>query len=152
MKSSSEKNQGYGRSLFRVLKIYHRPVLRYWLLQIPETLVLALILFMLHRYEIINAALGALLLLAWIIKDALLYPYVRAAYEDAPYGRSALIGSPAVAEQDLDPSGFIRVRGELWKAESETGEDISRGSPVQITGHDGSRMFVRVREEEAPAS
>ncbi len=56
-------------------------------------------------------------------------------------GREALLGQKAVAESDIRPEGRIRVRGELWKAESD--EPIERGQRVEIVEvHD---LMVRVR-------
>ncbi len=62
-------------------------------------------------------------------------------------GREALLGQEAVAESDIRPEGRIRVRGELWKAESD--EPIERGQRVKIVEvHD---LMVRVREaSESP--
>ena len=62
-------------------------------------------------------------------------------------GREALLGQEAVAESDIRPEGRIRVRGELWKAESD--EPIERGQRVEIVEvHD---LMVRVREaSESP--
>ena len=62
-------------------------------------------------------------------------------------GREALLGQKAVAESDIRPEGRIRVRGELWKAESD--EPIERGQRVEIVEvHD---LMVRVREaSESP--
>ncbi len=57
-------------------------------------------------------------------------------------GREALLGQEAVAESDIRQEGRIRVRGELWKAESE--EPIERGQRVKIVEvHD---LIVRVRQ------
>ena len=57
-------------------------------------------------------------------------------------GREALLGQEAVAESDIRPEGRIRVRGELWKAESD--EPIERGRRVKIVEvHD---LMVRVRQ------
>ena len=57
-------------------------------------------------------------------------------------GREALVGEMAIAESDIRPQGRVRVRGELWKAESD--EPIERGQKVEIVGiHD---LMVRVRQ------
>ena len=62
-------------------------------------------------------------------------------------GREALLGQEAVADSDIRPEGRIRVRGELWKAESD--EPIERGQRVKLVEvHD---LMVRVREaSESP--
>jgi membrane-bound serine protease (ClpP class) len=57
-------------------------------------------------------------------------------------GREALVGEMAIAESDIRPQGRVRVRGELWKAESD--EPIERGQKVEVVGIDD--LVVRVRQ------
>jgi membrane protein implicated in regulation of membrane protease activity len=51
----------------------------------------------------------------WILKEVALFPLVWQAY-DADERRVAIsmIGARGVAKQPLAPSGYVRVRGELW--------------------------------------
>ncbi len=57
-------------------------------------------------------------------------------------GREALVGEMAIAESDIRPQGRVRLRGELWKAESD--EPIERGQKVEIVGIND--LMVRVRQ------
>jgi membrane-bound ClpP family serine protease len=72
----------------------------------------------------------------WILKEVALFPLVWQAY-DADERRVAIsmIGARGVAKQPLAPSGYVRVRGELWRAEV-----LGRGTPVE------AGEVIRVRE------
>lgn len=44
---------------------------------------------------------------------------------------------------ELDPSGTVRMRGELWHAESESDEVIKEGTLVKVIRQEGLTLFVR---------
>lgn len=54
----------------------------------------------------------------------------------------SIIGSTGIVENELNPEGFIKIQGELWKAASD-GERLAKGSRVTVTGMDGLKLFVR---------
>jgi membrane-bound serine protease (ClpP class) len=56
-------------------------------------------------------------------------------------GSSALIGSQGSAETRLDPLGWVRIGGELWRARSEG--SVSPGEVVVVTGLQGLELRVR---------
>ena len=60
-------------------------------------------------------------------------------------GGDELVGRPGSAVTDLDPTGQVSVRGEIWKARSVEG-DIPRKSEVEIVGRKGLTLTVRRRE------
>ncbi|NLG65212.1 MAG: hypothetical protein GX537_06355, partial [Actinobacteria bacterium] len=71
----------------------------------------------------------------WILKDIILYPWLWRAYaypDTDPL--SELVGMEATAMETLDPEGFVRVHGELWKA---------RLAPTERRGSDGRRPALR---------
>jgi len=57
-------------------------------------------------------------------------------------GTQALIGASAIARSDLDPEGFVFLRGERWKAIAADGP-ISSGAAVQVMSVDGLTLTVR---------
>jgi len=81
----------------------------------------------------------------WLLKDLLLYPFTRTAYETAAKtGSAALVGTKGVAEGNLAPDGYVRIRGELWRAVSEpTDQMIFAGTQVEILSAEGMRVYVR---------
>ena len=55
-------------------------------------------------------------------------------------GAEALVGMKAEAVSDLDPSGRVRVRGELWTADASS--PARTGDQVVVTEVDGLRLKV----------
>jgi membrane protein implicated in regulation of membrane protease activity len=118
---------------------------RYLLFQIPGWCMAALVLLILRHYRLISFSGAVICLAAWMLKDWILYPWLRSAYEvSTRTGSKTLIGYKAVAESRLAPEGLIRVRGELWQAVA-TPRDliIPTGIEVEIIDADGMTVFVR---------
>jgi membrane-bound serine protease (ClpP class) len=120
---------------------------KYLLFQIPQWIVLAIVLWILARNTPVNFSLAIVFFVFWIIKDFVIYPYVRRAYDNsARSGAEALIGGKGVAHEPIAPEGYIRIHGELWKARSD-GQPIPRDRVVKVTRAQGLTLFV---EEEKP--
>ncbi|HYM16897.1 MAG TPA: nodulation protein NfeD [Dehalococcoidia bacterium] len=60
----------------------------------------------------------------------------------AHVGLQTMIGDRAVARSDLNPSGYVFLHGERWRAISEDGP-ITSGEPVRITKVKGLTLTVR---------
>lgn len=122
-----------------------RPLTKYLLLQIPGWLVVAVILALLSQWVDLPlwAAIGLLLL--WIIKDLVLFPLLRTAYEPGGKGGiERLIGAQGIAEEQLAPSGYIRVGSELWRAEAlAADEPIPPGSRVKVQAVRGLTLLIK---------
>jgi membrane protein implicated in regulation of membrane protease activity len=105
----------------------------------------ALVLLVLRHNQMISSVGAAVCFTAWVLKDWILYPWLRTAYEVSyRTGSKALIGCRGVAESQLAPEGFVRVRGELWRAVATPGDlQISTGIKVEIVDADGMKIFVR---------
>ena len=59
-------------------------------------------------------------------------------------GHESLIGRVGVARSDLNPNGTVQMAGELWTAETETGEaPIPAGTRVEVLRAEGVRVYVR---------
>jgi len=120
-----------------------RVALRYAALQVPGQLVV--VALALAGWEWLGApgwlAVGAPL--AWMLKDALLFPLVWRAYEPDDAATSGLIGQIAVSEERLDPSGWARLGPELWRVELVRGTGaVTRGAKVRVVAVDG--LLLRV--------
>jgi membrane protein implicated in regulation of membrane protease activity len=78
----------------------------------------------------------------WIVKDLLLFPVMRRFYVSDPPERR-IVGEKGVALGVLDPAGVVRVRGEIWQAQVESGADaIPDGSPVRVRDVRGMMLTV----------
>ena len=118
---------------------------RYVLYQIPGWLIAVVVAVLLHRWVDLPGWAAAALVVAWTLKDAALYPFLRAAYE--PSSRTVierLVGLGGVAVEPLAPRGYVRVRGELWLAEPIAADvEIPRGHPVTVDALRGAILLVR---------
>ncbi len=78
----------------------------------------------------------------WVLKDLLLFPYLRVAYEPHDGRDKRLLGSRAVATETLEPEGFVHVGSELWRARSTNGSRIEAGAPVRVREVQGLTLLV----------
>jgi membrane protein implicated in regulation of membrane protease activity len=124
---------------------------RYLLFQIPGWLLAAIILICLHRW--VNFPLWAAsgLFLLVVLKDLILYPFLRFAYSStAKGGVEQLIGQSGIASENINPQGYVQVRGELWKAKLAPGtQPIPQGSRVRVQSTQGMTLVVT---QESPLS
>lgn len=124
-------------------------LIRYLLFQLPGWVLAAAILTGLRYWAGIPGWVALGLFMLWVAKDLVMYPLLRTAYESgAKTGAEQLIGARGIAQDELSPRGYVRVRGELWRAEVRPSDPpIPRGGPVRVLAADG--MTLIVREEKA---
>jgi membrane protein implicated in regulation of membrane protease activity len=121
-----------------------RIIVRYVLLQLPALAVLIVLLVLVKRWIDLPSWFIWGLIGLWIAKDMALFPLTWRAY-DQDRGRtgSSMVGARGIAEERLNPSGYIRVRGELWQAEVVgDAPPIERGEGVRIQGIRGLTLLV----------
>ena len=122
----------------------HRTIIRYVLLQLPGYALLILILGLLRSFiELPGYATWSIVGL-WIVKDIVLYPVVGRFYDpDYPKDWFSMIGLTGIAQEPLNPKGYIRVKGELWKAKVLDKEvKVNAGESIIIRGIDGLTLLV----------
>jgi membrane-bound serine protease (ClpP class) len=66
-------------------------------------------------------------------------------------GLEGLIGQPAVARSDLDPTGTVFLKGELWQAVSSEGA-VKRGEQVEVVAVEGFKLRVTRATEDSTRS
>ncbi len=64
----------------------------------------------------------------------------RALSKQLMYGPEALIGSVGVVATTLNPMGYVRVRGELWKASCQLKLEV--GDEVMVIKMEGMKLVV----------
>ncbi len=92
------------------------------------------------------ATLGVVL---WIAKDAAMFPLVRQAYEPGD-GRlpREVVDAIGTAHDDLDPTGYVQVGSELWRATcSPSDRPIPKGAPIRVTRAEGLTLHVTIHPE-----
>ena len=80
-----------------------------------------------------------------MVKYVIVFSLVWRAYDKPrPGDIKSLIGTEGIAEERLDPSGYIRVHGELWRAEvMEKTIPVEKGQKVHIERASGLTLLVK---------
>ncbi len=62
---------------------------------------------------------------------------------------TALLGETGIVLKRIDTYnlGQVKVKGQIWTAKSESGQDIPRGEEVEITAVEGVKLVVKPIEE-----
>jgi membrane protein implicated in regulation of membrane protease activity len=119
---------------------------KYVLLQIPGFVLVALVLAGAVRWWGLSHRLALGLLAVWVLKDIVLFPLLRIAYEPGGGGGGAesLVGARGVASETLASTGYVRVGAELWRAELASGEGgaIPSGARVRVRAVRGLTLIV----------
>ena len=119
----------------------------YALLQLPDILAAAVVLWLLQRWGMLSTGWAVSLLILWVAKDFALYPVVRGVLVPRGTESDPLIGSRGVALESLAPRGQIRLDGEIWHAESRIpGQAIAPGTPVVVRSTRGLTLIVEPAE------
>jgi membrane protein implicated in regulation of membrane protease activity len=86
-----------------------------------------------------------LILMIWIAKDIVLYPFVWRAYDpDHRLSKHSLEGLKGIVRERLDPLGYVNVEGELWRAKAvENSPAIEAGEIVKICKVEGITLLVK---------
>ena len=118
--------------------------MKYLLLQIPGWVLMALLLIGLLDWMTLPLWAVGVLFVVWVVKDFVLYPFVRTAYEsNVKTGSEQLIGAQGIAHERLAPHGYIQVHGELWQATAEPKDNpIASGTPVRVRAAQGLTLIV----------
>jgi membrane protein implicated in regulation of membrane protease activity len=121
---------------------------KYVLFQVPGWLIVGGLAYAAHRWLGLHGALAAGALLAFMLKDAVLFPFVRDAYSvHSRPPADGMLGARAVAEGTLAPEGVVRVGPELWRARLAKGEaPVAAGESVHIVAVEGLTLRVSRRD------
>jgi membrane protein implicated in regulation of membrane protease activity len=125
-------------------------MVRYTTLQLPGLAMLVIIMLFVLRWFKLPVWLFWCSVLVWVAKDAILYPFVWRAY-DQPHDEDAdaMIGACCIAKERMAPSGYVRVRGELWKAELTAGSRfVEKEERVRVRETHGLTLVVEPWDED----
>lgn len=90
-----------------------------------------------------TVALGAFFLLA-------IFLVLRSMRKKSVSGREGMIGAPVEVLEDIDPTGLVKSRGEMWVARSASGRPIRKGSFGRVADLDGIVVLVEETAERPP--
>ena len=83
-----------------------------------------------------------IVMLAWAIYTVITYRMGSRALRRKPVaGMTAMLGSEGEVVSPLVPEGMVRIKGELWKAKSESGK-MDTGEEVVVVGQDRLKLIV----------
>jgi membrane protein implicated in regulation of membrane protease activity len=122
-----------------------RVLVRYIFLQVPGTALLVLILIQLRNWFDLPTWFVWGLVAISVTKDVILFPFVWRAYDwDRQRETHSMVGIRGIAKERLAPSGYIQIRGELWKAKvAGGGPPIKKGEAVLVEEMQGLTLLVR---------
>jgi membrane protein implicated in regulation of membrane protease activity len=123
-----------------------RDLRRYLLWQLPSWIVAALVLVWLIRAIDLSPWVAAVVFGLFICKDLALYPAMRGVFSPSPF-RARPIGARGEAIEPLNPVGYVRVNGELWRGEAcDPDRPIAAGSRVIVRDGHGLTLIVEHAE------
>ncbi|MGQ9477225.1 MAG: NfeD family protein [Candidatus Bipolaricaulia bacterium] len=125
----------------------------YVLLELGELVGLIVLILVLAQFIHLPLWLAVTIPAGKFLKFLLVYPAVRRSTKQPAYtGMESLIGEQGFVVDPLNPEGYVKVRGELWRARSE-GLPIPAGTEIEVHATDGIRLLVgpRVREDLPPS-
>lgn len=125
--------------------------LRYVALQIPGLLLACVFSwFAIDWFEVPQWAAGLAVAL-WIIKDAVMFPFVWRAYSvRTDGGWHDVRGRVGTVEEALTPHGRVRLGSERWRATaSADAGPIAEGTRVRVVALDGLKLTVIPEPEDA---
>jgi membrane protein implicated in regulation of membrane protease activity len=125
-------------------KIPRSVYFRYILMNVPGLVGAVLVLIILQWWLVLPGWLFWVLIACWLVKDAVLFPFVWRAYEPNEASLSGnMVGKCGMVKKRLAPSGYVQVRGELWRAEKTgDGPPLEAGRLVRIHKIKGLTLHV----------
>ena len=111
---------------------------------LEEAAIVAVVLVGLPQLGI-EVPVGVLIavMVAFAVFSVLLYRAGSQALRRKPVALSVMVGSKGKVVSPLAPIGFIKIKDELWEAES-VGSKISIGKEVMVVEQDGLKLTVRL--------
>jgi membrane protein implicated in regulation of membrane protease activity len=128
-----------------------RVVGKYIFLSLPALGLVVLVVLLLEHWLDLPDWLVVAIIVGWVAKDIVLFPFVRHAFDDGSEGYSySPVGERAVVHERLDPHGTVRVQGTLWKAELRgDGAPVEKEEVVRVVEIRGLVLTVEMAEEDA---
>lgn len=115
----------------------------YLLLELPEILIVTVLILILRRFIHLSSWMIGLAIWVLFLKALIVYPRVKKTFTQRPYtGVESLVGATGKVVETLNPKGVVKISGELWTAESNHGK-IERREYVKVVAIEGSKLIVR---------
>jgi membrane protein implicated in regulation of membrane protease activity len=121
-----------------------RAIIKYVLLHIAELILLIIALAVFNKFIKVPIWLMVVIISVWIAKDIALFQKVWKAYDsNHPSQMELLIGMDGIVMDQLDSVGYVKVKGELWKAEiTDPRFPVKKGDKIKVNGVKGMKLTV----------
>jgi membrane protein implicated in regulation of membrane protease activity len=139
----SQPEDAAGAPLSRVL-------LRYTAFQLPGLAIMVLGAAVATRWFEVPEWIALCAIGLWMLKDAVMFPFVRKAYEpgDGSHPRE-LAGAAGTAKDTLAPTGYVQISSELWRAECGPAHaPIEVGARIRVVEVRGLTVVVEPHPDD----
>ena len=128
----------------KLSKIPRRVYVRYALLNLPGTLLIPLAWLFARQWIAVPAWVFLIVIIVWVAKDIILFPFVWTAYDwNRPGLSRRMTGARGIAVENLNPNGYVRIGGELWKAQLVAeSQPVEKGKTVLVVRRKGLKLYV----------
>lgn len=133
----SEDGNEPGAPLSRVLR-------RYAAFQLPGLAIMVLGAAIATQWFEVPGWIAVCAVGLWALKDAVMFPFVRKAYEpgDGRHSRE-LAGATGTARDTLAPTGYVQISSELWRAQcAPDTAPIEAGTLIRVIEVRGLTVLV----------
>jgi membrane protein implicated in regulation of membrane protease activity len=122
----------------------YRTIAKYVLFQLPELAVVSLLAIGARSWVGLPDWAAAGIIALWVTKDVVMFPFVRIAYQPgSPGGATSLLDARGTAQDTLQPSGYVRISSELWRAQLRPGSPpVEPGDRVRVLRVHGLTLVV----------
>ncbi len=115
----------------------------YVLLELGELLAIIILLVVISRFIHVPLWIAIAIPVGKFLKFILVYPLVRRSVRQPIYsGMESLIGEQGLTVEALVPEGYVKIKGELWKAVSNEAP-IPAGAEVEVYRVEGTTLVVK---------
>lgn len=119
--------------------------IRYFLFQLPGAVILVSIMLLVKYYADFDWYIFWIILAAWIIKDIIMFPFIWRSYDTGNESSAQNFkGKKAEVTRKLDPEGYVRIGGELWRARLIDDVPAEKGDRVSVEEREG--LLLRVKK------
>ena len=127
-----------------------RMLIRYALHHIPGAVFFLMLIVLLRHWIEMPSWIWWGLIALWVVKDIALFPFVWRSYDAQPLGPGhSMLGATGIAKDELAPTGYIRVGGELWRAQLLEGDSpVESGKTVCVREIRGLTLLVEPCEDK----
>jgi len=125
-------------------------LVKYTLLQLPIIVLLTTVLLVIRQWVDIPLWLIVGIIALWVVKDIAMFPVVWRAYDQSRSGdATSIVGMRGVTSERLAPTGYVQIRGELWRAEvTNGGSSIEKGERIRVMEIEGLTLLVQAEDKE----